>query len=971
MSEQLVKFIITLKGNEINKFAFSKGKRVSIILGKNKSKVDFAVESNYVSGTHLELIKDENDNLFVKDLDSTNGTYVNNKRITSGQLVSIKINDIISFTEGSDIQLLVLPPSFGSQKSENNPTNNFVNSENNYANNKIKSSGNFSQKTEIVIGRNADCDFIIDNQIVSRRHAIIFKDSDGLYTIKDNNSSNGTYINNSLLTGSRKISNSDKITIGKQTFTLSDLMGGKAQNLANQTPDNSTSLAQLLSNKNTLLIGRAQTADVVINDNLVSRQHTRITKENGKYFVQDLGSTNGTFLNENRIQQKVELKVGDELRIGLKVFSLEQAEKALSDTTAIRAINVTKKFSNGYVGLKPMSVNIPSRAFIALMGPSGCGKTTLMNTLNGDNPATGGSVHIHGLELTKNYSMLKQKIGYVPQDDIVHRDLTVESSLYYAAKLRMNPDTTDQEITQRIDEVLTSLKINRTDIRTKPVGKLSGGQRKRVSIAVELLNKPTILFLDEPTSPLDPETIDGFLTSIKELTELEETTVIMVTHKPSDLNYVDRVIFLGTEGYQAFYGSENDLYNHFDIKDRNIIGIYSLLSTKEKANEWGEKWKIKSQTTTQELKEEKGFAQKPEKVSWFSQLFWLTKRYANIKLNDKGNMALLMLQPIIIPLALIYLFDKLQLGVLFMMAISAIWFGVSNAAKEIVSEIPIYKRERMFNLNITTYMLSKILVLSVIALIQVTIFLQIVQLRFLSDEIHIVNMFQATFFLFLLSFSATLLGLLLSVIFDNAEKVMTFIPIILIPQIIFSGVIADIDSKDKELFSYTMFGRWGTEGLARIQSDYTGYKHIKSDTLLIKISEKQDTIPTIDTIMPNGMTILKDKIISIPEFKDSIQSETLIKSVYNSVPEVIIFSDTLLITNDGKDENTQNDTIPYKKTGDAKFKGADPLKNLKFYENAELLNKFDSLEKNILAISLIDLLLLISIYVILKRKDTI
>lgn len=965
MKPQAAKFVITLKGNEIKKFAFPKGENVKAVIGKNKSVVDIPISSSYVSGKHLELSKDSYDNLYVKDLNSTNGTYINKKRIAAGKKVQIKINDIITFTDSSDIQLLVLPPSYAS------PHANAQNSGGGYRLNK-----NMHAKTQITIGRSSSCDFVIPASIVSRKHATLIKNSDGTYTLIDNNSSNGTYINDSLLTGSRNISQTDSIKIGNKVFSLSDLLGGKTG--GSQTGDLSSSIAELLKNKNSIVIGRSKEADFRINDNLISRKHTQITKEGDKYFVIDLGSTNGTYVNEQRISTKVELKAGDELRIGLNILSLNEAERELSNLTAIRAVNVTKKYPNNYVGLQPMSVNIPSRAFIALMGPSGCGKTTLMNTLNGDNPATGGKVLVHGLDLKKNYKTLKQKIGYVPQDDIVHKDLTVDSSLYYAAKLRMNPDTTDEEIKERIGEVLKSLKIDNPKIRTNKVGSLSGGQRKRVSIAVELLNKPAILFLDEPTSPLDPETIDGFLTAIKDLTVTEKTTVIMVTHKPSDLNYVDRVIFLGTAGYQAFYGSENELYNHFSLDDKNIISVYSTLSTPERAKLWNEKWKEKQTIKPQEIKETKGFDKAPEKYSWFAQLYWLTKRYANIKLNDRGNMMLLMAQPIAIPLALVYLFDKLQLGVLFMMAVSAIWFGVSNAAKEIVSEIPIYKRERMFNLNITTYILSKITVLSIIALIQVVLFLQIVKLPFLSDDVHIVNELQATGFLFLLAFSATLLGLLLSVIFDNAEKVMTFIPIILIPQIIFSGVIADIDTKDKEIFSYTMFGRWGTEGLARIQNDFKDYEVVQIDSLLVK-SSKFDTVPQVDKMLTPISASVKYERIYKYELAE-VLIDTLKHSVYNTVPDIKAAKDTFLLDSDSDTEiptvkDDLGDSIrkvsPYSKNYGDKSEKGDPLKNLKFYENDKLLNAFGSLEKNILAISLIDILLLISIYVFLKRKDSI
>ena len=144
------------------------------------------------------------------------------------------------------------------------------------------------------------------------------------------------------------------------------------------------------------------------------------------------------------------------------------------------------------------------------MGPSGCGKSTLLRALNGDFPATEGKVYIHDMELYGNYDYLKRLIGYVPQDDIVHKELSVENSLYYAAKLRLSSDVSKEDIWFKINEVLTNLNINDSEIRKRKVKDLSGGQRKRVSIAVELLTDPSILFLDEPTSPLDPKLLKIF-----------------------------------------------------------------------------------------------------------------------------------------------------------------------------------------------------------------------------------------------------------------------------------------------------------------------------------------------------------------------------------------------------------------------------------------------------------------------------
>jgi ABC-type multidrug transport system ATPase subunit len=180
------------------------------------------------------------------------------------------------------------------------------------------------------------------------------------------------------------------------------------------------------------------------------------------------------------------------------------------------------------------------------MGPSGCGKTTLLKVLNGETPSTEGRVLISGLDLDENYDYVKTLIGYVPQDDIIHRELTVDQTLYYAARLRMGQ--VDPELmANKIEQVLSALKI--VDHRSKPVSKISGGQRKRVSIAVEILTDPLILFLDEPTSPLDPQTIEEFLSILKDLS-LNGTTVVMVTHKPEDLLYMDSVIFMA-EGFRT------------------------------------------------------------------------------------------------------------------------------------------------------------------------------------------------------------------------------------------------------------------------------------------------------------------------------------------------------------------------------------------------------------------------------------
>jgi ABC-type multidrug transport system ATPase subunit len=701
------KLVLVENGEVIDKFALADGVNIEVVIGR-ASECDVCITNQAVSSNHVSILQEVNNELSIIDLNSTNGTFVNGARVESGIGIPIVKGDVITLGEGGDVQLFV------DQAGVKNDI--------------------FQRKNTIIVGREPSCDIVLNDRSVSSRHCEIRKNGNQ-YIIKDLGSTNGTLVNGKLLSGDAIISESDKITVGGEIFRLGDYIGG------HYTPRVNTkqlSPINILKNKETVIIGRDSTADIIIDDNVVSRKHARITIENGDYYIEDLRSTNGTFVNGEQVRRKTKLSEKDEIRIGLSIINLSQGESDTSSMVAIKAVGVSKKYSNGYIGLQPMSIEIPTKSFVALMGPSGCGKTTLLNILNGANPSTTGSVSVHGLDLKQYYSLIKQKIGYVPQDDIVHKDLSVDDSLYYAAKLRMNEDTTDEEINRRINQVLDSLNINDNEIRKNQIKELSGGQRKRISIAVELLNRPSILFLDEPTSPLDPETIEEFLGVLKNLTITEGTTIVMVTHKPEDLNYVDKVLFLANKGHIAFYGDVRNVYSYFNVGEKSINKIYALMSDGKEAEKWYAKWMNHSKRTTampySESKEAKQYS-----YSSLRQYYWLTRRYLHIKLNDKLNLILLFAQPIIIAILLALIFDKFEVGVIFLMTISAIWFGVSNSAKEIVDEVPIYTRERMFNLKIIPYLFSKISVLSVIALIQVTLFVLIVSIRYASDDISISN----------------------------------------------------------------------------------------------------------------------------------------------------------------------------------------------------------------------------------------
>jgi ABC-type multidrug transport system ATPase subunit len=853
-----------------------------------------------------------------------------------------------------------------------------------YQRGKIVRELSLAPNSPLTIGRREDNGLVLADPRTSGRHAEIeFRDG-GLW-LTDVGSTNGTSLNGVRL-GPRepvRMNPGDQVNFpGDEQFALvaTHLPEMPAAPVAPAPPPPSAtaapsgkdphsgpsgdshgpkSLQDWLERKNVVTIGRSEECDIVLDSLRVSRQHAQVEKTPQGIRVTDLGSKNGTFINQKLVTAPVLLQANDRLEIGPYLFVLQQ--KAVVDLRrqgyAIRAHSITKVYGrndNGeeIVGLQPMTLKVPAQEFVALMGPSGCGKSTLLKCLNGDNPATKGEVLIHGHNLAEDFSYLKRYIGYVPQDDIVHRDLSVDKTLYYAAKLRLDADVSEEDIWKKIEEVLSKLNINDPKIRGNKVRELSGGQRKRVSIAVELLSEPSILFLDEPTSPLDPETIEEFLNSIRKLVDTG-MTVIMVTHKPEDLNYVDKVIFLSTKGYMTYYGDKDDFLAHFNKK--NIIEVYSLLSKKENGIEWNQRWRsIHTEEPSQVISPEKLPDRK--EGSLLRQFWWLCRRYLNIKLNDQGNMALLLAQPVIIAILIGFIFDKLQLGVLFMMAISAVWFGVSNAAKEIVEEQAIYKRERMFNMSIFTYLFSKISILAIIAFVQVVLFVGIVYAFYHFNAatytsngseflIELRSFWPNVGFMFYLSISATMIGLLLSSLFSNTEKVMTVVPIALIPQIMLAGVLASIDNPIKEGLSYLTLGRWGTEGFCRLQDGHT-------DAYIY------------DRVYRFGSD-------EVEEEKRELASIFMQSAARHDTTVSLVFEVKHPITGDTEKQRKEIE-LKNQPKNELEFRPTEALPNLKFYgeESKCTLQWFDSLSLNLLAISLLNLGIFIGIYRSLKQKDS-
>jgi ABC transport system ATP-binding/permease protein len=579
----------------------------------------------------------------------------------------------------------------------------------------------------------------------------------------------------------------------------------------------------VFGDKQQLTIGRGDANDIKLDGLQISNTHAKLVKTAGGVVVEDSNSTNGVYLNGQRISRHL-ISPNDSVQVGSFLIKVDQAGNiGVFDTrskTRIDSVNITKDVKNRSGGgmlrlLDNISLSIQPNEFVGLLGPSGAGKSTFMDALNGMRPASGGSVLINNLDLYEHLDSIKQSIGYVPQDDIIHRELTVYRTLYYVAKLRLSQDVTRTEINQIIEEVLDVTGL--TERRDVPINQLSGGQRKRVSIAVELITKPSVIFLDEPTSGLDPATEEKIMTLFRQIAE-SGRTVILTTHAMENVKLFDKIVLL-MRGKLVFYGrpdealkylnagSFKDLYDKLEEPvDRKLKqnGGSRQQITEQVAEEWKQKFTNTPQykrNVYEPLKQigkaESGGVHKERKLGVFGavrQWITLSRRYWEVLLRDKFTLFILLAQaPIIAFLTFVVMGeDQPRDFVYFVLSLVAVWFGTSVAAREIIRERPVYNRERMVNLGILPYLASKLFVLGVIVGVQCFLLFAPLKLLDFAGLMSMPGTYFGIpqFFAMLLTAAVGIaLGLLISALVKTSEMATSLVPLILIPQILFSGLV--------------------------------------------------------------------------------------------------------------------------------------------------------------------------------------
>ena len=426
------------------------------------------------------------------------------------------------------------------------------------------------------LGRAPDNDIVVNFPTVSGHHLRLESDGPaGELKVTDLGSTNGTLHNGLQMPANapRTVYAGDVLRIGDLTGnSLSLALKGPAGGGVQTRPLGMQQLAQLQQ----AVIGRDPACEVHLDHPSVSRRHAEIRRQpDSSFVIRDLGSANGTFVDGQRVVAWLPLAKGAVVQIGPYKLVYDLEARALTTSMSrghrLDTINLGKQVSGGRMILTDVSLAVLAGEFISLVGGSGAGKSTLLRAMNGFNPATQGQMLIDGEQLYPNLDAYRMIMGYVPQDDIIHRKLTVGKALYYAAKLRL-PDAGKAEIDKRTQEVLEMVDMG-AHIH-KPVRVLSGGQRKRVSIAVELLAQPDLLFLDEPTSGLDPGLEKKMMYDLNRLADRGKT-VVLVTHATANIEQCDHVAFL-SQGYLSYYGPPGEAIQYFQAQD--FADIYLKLT---------------------------------------------------------------------------------------------------------------------------------------------------------------------------------------------------------------------------------------------------------------------------------------------------------------------------------------------------------------------------------------------------------
>ncbi|MFB8076772.1 FHA domain-containing protein [Streptomyces sp. NPDC056013] len=561
-------------------------------------------------------------------------------------------------------------------------------------------------------------------------------------------------------------------------------------------------------------IGRSPDNDVVVPDLVVSRHHAELRAHpDGTYWIHDLGSHNGTYLNGAPVAD-ARVTPDDIVGVGHCAFCLIGGQLVeFTDTGEVsldvQSLAVTVDHGRKTL-LDEVSFPVGEKCLLGVVGPSGAGKSTLLGALTGQRPADRGTVLYDGRDLYRDYAELRQRIGLVPQDDILHLQLSVRRALGYAAELRFPEDTDPDERRARVDEVIQELGL--VERAQQPIHSLSGGQRKRVSVALELLTKPSLLFLDEPTSGLDPGMDRSVMHMLRGLAD-DGRTVVVVTHSVLSLDVCDRLLVLAPGGRVAYYGPPADSLGFFGFdewpeafeafendRDRDWAGLYR--SSRFQRRYVDDATARPNVPVPGAAPVEREPAPPPKAQSWGSQLRTLVRRYTAALSADRTFLAIMIALPFVMGAMARALSEggfnqESTLNVLLILCVGGVLTGAANAVRELVKERTIYRRERAVGLSRSAYLASKVVVLGTITVVQAVVLTLValigVPLNVPGGKgVLMPPLVEITLAVALLSFTAMMLGLLVSALVRKEEVTMPLLVLLAIVQVVFCGALLTV-----------------------------------------------------------------------------------------------------------------------------------------------------------------------------------
>jgi ABC transport system ATP-binding/permease protein len=713
---------------------------------------------------------------------------------------------------------------------------------------------------DVVIGRDIHADVRIADPLISRAHLLVRFDQ-GRWVALDNDSLNGMFVHGRrlpvidledglninvgslvgpLLTfevgrqGSAAGPHGSAVSGGPQPASSQPTSVGPAprhgarSNLVTSLRKIGLPGTSAETPPGSATIGRATDNDIVITDLLASRHHATLVPTEAGTEIHDAHSINGTFVNGAPVDQAL-LHDGDVVTIGNVdlvyadgTLARRGETEAAIRTGGLRVHGVEWTIEDNKTLLDNISFTARPGTLTAVIGPSGAGKSTLAKLIAGYTQPTAGAVSFEGHNIHADYASLRSRIGMVPQDDVLHSQLTVNQALGYAAELRLPPDTSKQERREIVAQVLEELDLTQqADTR---VDKLSGGQRKRASVAMELLTGPSLLILDEPTSGLDPALDRQVMTMLRQLADAGRV-VLVVTHSLSYLDVCDQVLLLAPGGKTAFCGPPNQIGP--SLGTTNWADIFSAIGADPQEAHLRFLERVKSPPP---LPESEPLAKLggPAHTSLRRQFSTIARRQVRLITADRGYFVFVAVLPFILGILTLMVPGDAGFGIadvrgttvnepttlVMMLCISAIFMGTALTIRDLVGERAIFRREQAAGLSASAYLAAKIVVFSIAAAVQTAVLTAVVVIGKGPPTRGAVVLGNPTLELYVTlaatAVVATVLGLALSAAANSQDQILPMLVVVVMLSFVFCGGLIPVSGRMVlDQLSWLMPARWG------------------------------------------------------------------------------------------------------------------------------------------------------------------